>query len=85
MNVGSTDTIDIRTLAEVIRDQLAPNQEIVYEDAREADAAHTHADVSRARELIGYEPTTGIREGVGEFVAWYRENREWYEPLVLSS
>ncbi|ELY54967.1 nucleoside-diphosphate-sugar epimerase 1 (UDP-glucose 4-epimerase) [Natronococcus amylolyticus DSM 10524] len=46
INVGSTDTIDIETLAEVIRDELAPELELEYTDAREADAEHTHADIS---------------------------------------
>jgi UDP-glucose 4-epimerase len=85
MNVGSTDNIEIRELAEVIRDQLAPDLEVEFEEAREADAEHTHADVSKAGELIEYEPTTDIREGVGKFVEWYRENRDWYEPLIRSS
>ena len=85
LNVGSTDNIEIGKLAEVIRDQLAPELDLVFADAREADAEHTHADVTKARELIGYEPTTDIRSGVERFVAWYRENRDWYEPLVLSS
>ncbi|WP_435063659.1 GDP-mannose 4,6-dehydratase [Halobaculum sp. EA56] len=85
MNIGSTDNITITRLAEEIRDQLAPELELVYEEAREADAKHTHADVSKARELIGYEPTYDIREGVGAFIEWYEENREWYEPLVRSS
>jgi len=35
--------------------------------------------------VLGYEPTYTIREGVEAFIEWYRENREWYEPLVLSS
>ena len=85
LNVGSTDTIQIRELAEVIRDRLAPDLEIVYESAREADAEHTHADVSKARERLGYEPTTDIRTGIDRFVAWYRENRDWYEPLIRSA
>ena len=85
VNVGSTDTIDIQTLAEVVRDALAPGLEIEYGPRNEADAEHTHADVSKARELLGYAPTTDIREGVERFVDWYRENRDWYEPLVLSS
>ena len=56
-----------------------------YADAKEADARHTHADVSKARELIDYEPSRDIREGVSQFVDWYRKNRDWYEPLVLYS
>lgn len=45
----------------------------------------THADVSKAGELLDYEPTTSIREGVSEFIVWYRDNEDWYDPLVRSS
>jgi len=82
LNIGSTDNIAIKTLAEEIRDQLAPDLELVYEERHDADAEHTHADTSRAGDLLGYEATHTIREGVSEFVDWYRANREWYEPLV---
>ncbi|SIS10555.1 GDP-mannose 4,6-dehydratase [Natronorubrum thiooxidans] len=85
MNVGSTDNIDIQTLAEVIRDEIDPSLEIVYDDARTGDAEHTHSDVSKANELLGYEPTVDIREGVRKFIDWYHENREWYDPLVCNS
>jgi UDP-glucose 4-epimerase len=85
LNIGSTDNIEILTLAEEIRDQLAPELELEFADRHDADAEHTHADSSKARELLDYEPTRTIREGVAEFVEWYRENREWYEPLVRAS
>ncbi|QSG05090.1 SDR family oxidoreductase [Halapricum desulfuricans] len=82
LNIGSTDNIEIRTLAEEIRDQLSPELELVYEERHDADAEHTHADTTRAQELLGYEPSHTIREGVAKFIEWYRDNREWYEPLV---
>jgi UDP-glucose 4-epimerase len=85
MNVGSTDNIDILTLAEEIRDQLAPDLDIEYTEARDADAEHTHADISKASDLLGYEPTTTIREGVERFTEWYHANRDWYESLVRNS
>ena len=69
----------------MVRDQLAPELELVYESAQEADAEHTHANVTRARDRIGYEPSTAIQEGVESFIDWYDSNREWYEPLVRSS
>ena len=80
LNVGSTDTIDIRTLAEIVRDEIDPDLEIVDDDPRKGDAEHTHADVSKAAELLGYEPTVDIRTGVEEFIDWYHDNREWYDP-----
>ncbi len=84
-NVGSTDNIDIETLAELVRDEIDPSLGLEYGDRRTGDAEHTHADVSKARELLGYEPSTSIREGVSRFIDWYRRNRDWYEPLVLNS
>jgi UDP-glucose 4-epimerase len=85
LNIGSTDNIEIRTLAAEIRDQLAPHLELEFADRYDADAEHTHADTAKARRLLGYDPDHTIREGVGKFIEWYRENRAWHEPLVLAS
>ncbi len=85
MNIGSNDNISIRELAEYVVEETGADVEIVHEEARDADARHTHADVSKAGELIDYEPRTDIREGVSKFIAWYKRNREWYEPLVRNS
>jgi UDP-glucose 4-epimerase len=85
VNVGSTDTIEIRTLAAEIRDQLAPDLDLEFADRYDADADHTHADTAKAARLLEYDPGHTIREGVAAFIEWYRANREWYEPLVLAS
>ncbi|MFB6299919.1 MAG: SDR family oxidoreductase [Halobacteriales archaeon] len=85
LNIGSSDNITIEELAEHIIAVTNTDVEPVYEDPKEADARHTHADVSKAMELIDYEPSVDIHTGVSRFVAWYRENRDWYEPLVLNS
>ena len=85
MNIGSTDNVDILTLAETVRDEIDPDLGIEFAERHASDADHTHADISRANEAIGYEPTRTIREGVREFIAWYRENEDWYDPLVRQS
>jgi UDP-glucose 4-epimerase len=85
LNIGSTDNIEILTLAKEIRDQLAPELDIEFADRHDADAEHTHSDISKANELLNYEPSRTIRDGVEDFVEWYGKNRDWYEPLVRSS
>jgi UDP-glucose 4-epimerase len=85
MNIGSNDNISIRELAEYVVEETGAGVDIVHEEAKDADARHTHADVSKAGELIDYEPSTDIREGVAKFIDWYEANREWYEPLVRNS
>jgi UDP-glucose 4-epimerase len=34
----------------------------------------TYADNARAKELLGYEPTTSIEEGMKKFIKWYEQN-----------
>lgn len=85
MNIGSSDNISIRELAEYVVDETGADVEIQHEEAKDADARHTHADISKARDLIDYNPSTDIRTGVSKFIDWYEQNREWYEPLVLNS
>jgi len=85
VNVGSTDNIEIRRLAREIRNQLAPDLDVEFAERYDADADHTHADIAKAARLLEYDPDHTIREGVRKFIAWYRANRDWYEPLVLAS
>ena len=68
INIDSTDNIDITTLAEVVRNEIDLTLDIEYTAARDGDAEHTHADISNAAELIDYEPSRDIREGVSEFI-----------------
>jgi UDP-glucose 4-epimerase len=82
MNIGSSDNISIRELAEYVIAETNADVDIIHDDAKDADARHTHANISKASDLIGYESGTNIREGVSKFIDWYESNRGWYEPLV---
>lgn len=85
LNIGSTGRITIDELARVIRDEIDPSISIEYDEPRDGDAQHTHSNVSKANELIGYEPSVSIEEGARRFVDWYLDNEEWYDPLVRRS
>jgi UDP-glucuronate 4-epimerase len=39
------------------------------------DVTETYADISKAARMIDYRPVTGIEEGVGRFVDWYRSEQ----------
>jgi UDP-N-acetylglucosamine 4-epimerase len=44
-----------------------------YQDLRPGEARHSQADVSKARRLLGSEPTHDIRSGLDEALGWYVE------------
>ncbi len=57
--------------------------ELLRRPARAGDIRHSHADVSRARDLLGYAPTHSLREGLARTVAWYH-GRLAAEPRVAA-
>jgi UDP-glucose 4-epimerase len=85
LNVGSTDNITIQALAEYVIEETGADVEPVHEAAKSAEARHTHADVSKAEAVLDYDPRIDIRDGVTRFIDWYRENEDWYDPLVRES
>ena len=61
----------IQTLADALG--VVPQMEMLPMQA--GDVPITYADISKARKKLGYQPTTSMAEGLGRFVAWYKE--EW--------
>ena len=55
-------------------DSSLPEQKPVYRDFRAGDVRHSLADITKARRLLGYQPTRRIREGLDLAMDWYRRN-----------
>jgi UDP-glucose 4-epimerase len=58
----------MRILAETIRDVTNAESEIVHVDPREGDIDHSQADITRAREQLGYEPVYSIEAGLRAYL-----------------
>ncbi len=43
----------------------------VYKEFRPGDIRHSHADITKAKELLGYNPTHRLHEGLAESLDWY--------------
>ena len=69
IDTARTTAAAIRTVEEVI----GRSAKIVTVPRRPGDQLKTHANIEKARRLLGYNPTTTLREGVEKAVAWYRE------------
>jgi UDP-glucose 4-epimerase len=78
VNIGSGNRITINELLDIMKILLKSKVDPVYSDRVKGDALHTLADISKARNAIGYEPTTTIRDGIEKFVDWYRANPDFY-------
>ncbi|HEX4956076.1 MAG TPA: GDP-mannose 4,6-dehydratase [Thermoanaerobaculia bacterium] len=73
VNLGGAETTSLAELVEWLAAELAVPPLIEYLPTQPGDVPITYADVSKARQLLGYSPKIPIREGLRRFVAWYRE------------
>jgi UDP-glucuronate 4-epimerase len=73
VNLGESQTTTLAELVRLIAESLDVQPTIERLPAQPGDVERTFADVSRARELLGYRPTTPVPEGIRRFVAWFRQ------------
>lgn len=63
--------IDIyNSLAEALGKDIKPN----FGPERKGDIKHSHADIGKARRLLGYDPEYDFKAGLAEAIEWYKEN-----------
>jgi UDP-glucuronate 4-epimerase len=74
INLGGSRTTSLRRLIELISEAMGVDPSIEQHPAQPGDVQRTFADISRARSLLGYEPTTSIEEGIPRFVEWFKEH-----------
>jgi UDP-N-acetylglucosamine 4-epimerase len=61
------------TLKEIAGSDLAPR----YGPERAGDVKHSLADISKAANLLGYQPEVSVREGLKQTFDWYRERHNY--------
>lgn len=63
-NVGTGGRVTVNQLVERINDQLGTSIDPIYDDPRPGDVRHSHADISKAGELLDYEPIVTFDDGL---------------------
>jgi dTDP-glucose 4,6-dehydratase len=64
VNIGNPDEFTLLELAETIKDLTGSTSEIVFEALPEDDPKQRRPDITLARELLGWSPEVGLREGL---------------------
>jgi UDP-N-acetylglucosamine 4-epimerase len=71
-NIAVGENFSVNFLYESIRDILGISHQPIHREPRAGDIRNSLADISRARTLLGYEPTQRFMEGLKETVAFFR-------------
>ena len=72
LNIGSGACISVNRVIRRINELLGTEVGPVYTDPRPGDVRHSLADIRRARELLGYEPTVDFNEGLRRSIEYYK-------------
>lgn len=79
-NIACGERTTLNELLKLIRDSLMPFSPSIkeiqpqYGPFRNGDVRHSLADISRARQRLGYEPEYNVTDGMEKAMAWYARN-----------
>ena len=78
VNLGGAQTTSLRELIGLVEEALGARAELDMQPDQKGDMPLTSADVSHAGAVLGYAPSTPMRQGLKKFAEWIRgEGRDW--------
>ena len=73
INLGNPGEFTMRELAEMVVELTGSKSQIVFKPLPQDDPRQRCPDISKARELLGWEPTIQLREGLGKTITYFDE------------
>lgn len=75
INLGNSDSISLQEYIETFERVIGKKATINEEPMQPGDVKCTYADISKAKRLLDWQPTTSLEEGLRKFIPWFIENR----------
>lgn len=73
VNLGNSSPISLKEMINTIAEVLNKKPKIKEMPMQQGDVNITYADISKAKEMLNYDPKTPFKEGIEKFVKWYKE------------
>ena len=75
INVATSGRISLNTLFNTVRDLVGSTVEPIYAEPRAGDVKDSQADISKAKRVLGYQPSVTFEAGLAKTVEWYRSSQ----------
>lgn len=76
-NIACGEQTSLNELFDSLKEHGSSAMEAIYGPPRQGDVLHSLADISKARQLLKYEPEITITEGLSKTFDWYKNNRHY--------
>ena len=83
INLGGNHPYKLNELISKIENLLGKKAKIVHKEFHKADMKATWADITKAQELLGWEPKVSLDEGLKRTVQWFKENWHWVKDVKI--
>lgn len=74
INLGESHTTSLGELVRILEEAIGIKAQKKMLPMQEGDVFQTYADISKAKNILGYMPSTDFYEGIIDFVRWYKTN-----------
>jgi UDP-glucuronate 4-epimerase len=74
VNLGNGKPIILADFVRIVEERIGKKAQTVEVGMQKGDVPITFADITKAHYLLGYHPTTPIKEGITKFIEWFREH-----------
>ena len=82
INLGGHEVISINELVKLVEELTGKQAVVQYGPPNLADMFTNQADVSKARDMLGWNPQVTLREGIGNLVEWYKAEQNWAKDIL---
>ena len=80
---GGRNPVSLNTIISKLEELLGKKAKIDHKPFHVADLMETWADISKAKDLLGWEPQVSLDEGLEKSVQWYMDNRDWLREVQV--
>jgi nucleoside-diphosphate-sugar epimerase len=81
INLGSDRPVGLMDALHCVEQRLGKTAQLDFRPAHPADVPTTWADITRARQVLGWEPVTDHETGIAHLVEWYLRERSWASEI----
>ena len=80
---GGRNPVSLNTIISKLEVLLGKKAMIDHKPFHVADLMETWADISKAKNLLGWEPQVSLDEGLEKSVQWYINNKNWLKEIIV--
>jgi len=83
-NLGGHEVITINELISTLEAIIGKKANVIHHPLHPADMLTSHADVTKAKESLGWDPRVSLNEGIEKTVQWYLDEQSWAKDIKTS-